>query len=156
MSELLPAVLAPSKERFLVCMLLAGAYAIWRGGWPERIAAIAFVLAWLASALVHTYDAINPQYGMFGVDLLLLLVLVPLAILSGRHWLMVAAAIHLLGVGAHLSMMLDLRIRSLAYFRTMAIWGYVMLLAMVLGTYFEASSERRRQTRASGNPSTSG
>jgi len=46
-------------------------------------------------------------------------------------------------------MMIDQRILSLAYIRVMTIWGYAVLLALVLGTFFEAEPERRR-LRATG------
>lgn len=142
-------------EDFFVIMCLACGFVLWRGGVPERITAVAVLLAWVASAMVHTFDWLRPQYGMLGVDLLLLVILVALALLSGRKWLMVAAACHLLTVGAHLAMMLDLRIQALAYLRTMTIWGYAVLLAMVVGTLLEAGAERRRRRLASGSPATS-
>lgn len=129
---------------FVTIMCLACGYALWRGRLPERVAAVAFLLAWLASYLVHTRDFTQPQFGMFWVDAILMVILVSLALLSGRRWLMVACACHLLTLGDHFAMMIDQRILSLAYLRVMVVWGYAALLAMVLGTYFEAEPERRR------------
>ena len=61
---------------------------------------------------------------------------------------MAAAACHLLTVGDHLAMILDMRIRSYAYMTVMVIWGYAVILAMVLGTWLEAEPERRRLRQA--------
>jgi hypothetical protein len=126
-------------------MALACAYALWRGRAPERIAAVAFVLAWWASAVLLSLDFSQPQYGMFAVDVILELILIALALLTRRRWLMAAAACQLLTVGDHFAMMIDRRILSYAYQTVMVIWGYAALLAMVLGTVFEAEPERRRQ-----------
>lgn len=134
---------------FVTIMCLACGYALWRGRLPERVAACAIPLAWLASYVMHTRDFTQPQFGMFWVDLILMIILVALAFLSGRRWLMAACACHLLTLGDHFAMMIDQRILSLAYIRVMTIWGYAVLLALVLGTFFEAEPERRR-LRATG------
>ena len=34
----------------LLALLLSTGVAVWRGGWPERIAAVAMAAAWLATA----------------------------------------------------------------------------------------------------------
>jgi hypothetical protein len=137
-----------SVASFLTILGLACGYALWRGRLPERVAAVALILAWLASDMVLSRDFSRPQYGMFWVDLILMVILVALALLSNRRWLMVAAACHLLTVGDHFAMMLDHRILSYAYQAVMTVWGYAVILAMVLGTFFEAESERRRLRQA--------
>lgn len=137
-------VVVASVGTFVTIMGLACAYAFWRGRLPERTAAAAFLLAWLASYVLNTHDFTQPQFGMFWVDLILMVILVSLALLSGRRWLMIACACHLLTLGDHVAMMTDVHILSRAYIRVMAIWGYANLLAMALGTWFEAEPERRR------------
>ena len=147
-------ILAPGTEVFFSILMVTCLYALWRGRLPERAASLAFLLAWIATQVVHTRDWTKPQYGMLGVDLILLVILISLALLSGRRWLLAATACHVLTVGDHFAMMLDMRIRSYAYQTVMVIWGYAALLAMVLGTWFEAEAERRRMRAVSGSPAT--
>ena len=149
-------LISEGVRTFFTVLVLTCGYALWRGRLPERTAAIGFLLAWVATEMVHTYDWTKPQYGMFAVDLILLVIMVALTLLSGRRWLIAATAFHVLTIGDHVAMMLDLRIRSYAYQTVMVIWGYAVLLAMVLGTWFEAEPERRRLRAASGNPAISG
>jgi len=143
-------------ETFFVILTLTCVYALWRGGGPERIAAVAFYLAWMASLMLNSFDFVRPQYGMLGVDLILLMILVALALLSHRRWLMIAAACHVLTVAGHFAMMIDLSLRSYAYQTAMVVWGYAVLLAMALGVVFEAEPERRRRRALSGSRATSG
>ena len=141
--------LIPEEVRtFFFILLAACAYAGWRGLMPERATALGLMLAWVASQMVNSHNFSQPQYGMLGVDALLLVVLLGLALLSGRRWLMAATACHLLTIGDHLAMILDLRILSYAYMTVMVIWGYAVILAMVLGTWLEAEPERRRLRQA--------
>ena len=134
----------PEVMDFVSIMAVCCGFALWRGRAPERIVAVAVLVAWAASGLLHTRDFTRPQYGMFWVDLVLLALLIALATRTGRRWLMIASAFHVLTVGDHFAMMLDMRIKSYAYQTVMVIWGYAVLLAMVLGTWFEAEPERRR------------
>jgi len=147
-------MIPPGTEDFFAVMCVACLIALWKGLAPERLAATGVFLAWVASAVLHTQDWVHPQYGMLGVDLILLLILVSLMLLTGRRWLVFASAAHVLGIGAHFAVMLDLQIRAFAYFTAMAIWGYAVLLAMVIGTLTEGARERRLR-QASGNPASS-
>lgn len=137
-------IIHPEVRTFFLILLAGCLYALWRGLLPERVTSVALMLAWVGTQVVNSHDALSPEYGMLAVDLILLIILVGLALLSGRRWLMAAAACHLLTVGDHVAMMLDMRILSYAYRTVMVIWGYAVILAMVLGTWFEAEPERRR------------
>jgi len=134
---------------FVTVMCLTCGYALWRGRLPERVAAVAFLLAWAASYVVHSRDFTRPQFGMFWVDVILMVILVGLALMSGRRWLMAASACHVLTLGDHVAMIMDQQILSLAYLRVMAVWGYAVLLALALGVWLEAEPERKR-LRAAG------
>ena len=57
-------------------------------------------------------DFSQPQFGMFVVDVILMVILIGLTLLSGRRWLMVASACHLLTLGDHFAMMMDRRRES--------------------------------------------
>jgi len=133
----------------LIVWLTIG-FAMWKGGRPERVAALGMLLAWLGTVVLQNRSNwIDPQYGIMAVDGALLVVLLWVALRTSRRWALFATAVHLLGLGAHISMALDLRIESFAYLTTLAIWTYGVLLALFLGTLLEAMPERRR-LRASG------
>lgn len=134
----------PEVRTFFFVMVASCIYALWRGRMPERVTAVALLLAWFATQFVHTHDFSKVQYAILGVDLILLLILVGLALLSGRRWLMAASALHVLTVADHVATAMDFQIRSYAYLTAIVIWGYAVLLALVLGTWFEAEPERRR------------
>lgn len=128
-----------------VAVWAATGFAFWAGRRPERIGAVGMWLAWAGTVVVQNRtNWIDPQYGIMAVDSALLGILVWVAFRSERRWPIFAGALHLLGVGAHIAMALDLRIESFAYLTTLAIWSYGVLLALVLGTVFEAVPERRR------------
>ncbi len=146
----------PGATLTLVAFLLAGSYAVWRGGNPERFIALAMSIGGAAARMVQSYDFSRPQYGMFAVDLVFLAVLLPLAMFSNRKWLLPCAALQLLIIGAHVAMILDPRIRSYAYLTAVMVWFWCQMLTLVLGVFFEAERERRRLRAVSGNPATSG
>lgn len=136
-------------EIFFACLCGASLFAVWLGRVPERVVGVAVFVAWIATGLVHSLDWTKPQYGIAAVDVGLMALLAFLAIRTSRRWLIFAAAFQLLSIGAHVGMAIDVSIRSYAYQTAMAIWGYAVLLALVLGTLFEAMPERRRR-RVSG------
>lgn len=145
---LIDQIVHPEVRAFFLILMAGCGYALWRGRLPERITAAALILAWIATQIVNSRSPLHPEYGMLAVDLLLLVILGGLALLSGRRWLMAAAACHLLTVGDHVAMMLDMRILTYAYRTVMVIWGYAVILAMVLGVWLEAEPERRRLKEA--------
>lgn len=141
-------VIHPEVRTFFLILLGGCLYALWRGRFPERVTAIALMLAWIATQAVNSRSSVDPEYGMLAVDLILMVVLVGLALLSGRRWLMAACACHLLTLGDHVAMIMDMRILTYAYRTVMVIWGYAVILTMVLGVWFEAEPERRRFRQA--------
>ncbi len=117
-------------------MLSVSGIAIWKGGRPERIVAVVNILASIASALVQdTRHWLDPQWGMLGVDLAFLAVLLWLALRSDRHWPMWAAAFQLLGVVTYVARMTDYRVGALAPFTAGVIWSYLVLLTLMIGTW---------------------
>jgi hypothetical protein len=141
---MLDEIIHPEVRTFFLVMVAGCAYAVWRGRFPERISALAILLAWISTQIMNTHDWTEPQYTIFVVDTVLLVILIGLALLSGRRWLMVATAFHVLTVADHVATMMDIHIRSYAYLTALVIWGYAVIVAMMLGTRFEAEPERRR------------
>ncbi len=112
-------------------------FALWRGGRPERVAAAACLVAWVATRLAYNYAGrIDTQWGILAVDIGFLAVLVYLALTTDRLWLLFAAAFQLLGVAIHLAITLDRAIRAVAYIQALIIWSYLVLLSLAIGTWF--------------------
>lgn len=135
----------PRQNIAAALALIACAWTFWRGGKPERLAAFAVFAGWMLSAvLTDTRHWNTPQYAVFAVDAVVLAVLLWIAIRSDRFWPMWAAGLQLIGTSSHFVMLLDPRVVPRAYFAVMAMWGYFILAALVIGTYLEVERPRRR------------
>ena len=127
---------------YLGALLLAVAVALWRGGWPERSAATAVLLASFASPLVESSLFASPEYGILAVDLMLLGWLGALALFTDRFWPLWAAGFHLVGTIIHVARMVDPTVMPSAYAVGQVFWAYPVLLALASGTLVEARSRR--------------
>lgn len=130
-------------------ILLVSAFALWRGGWVERLVALVNVAAWLATMTVQDrlgwIDPLNwvdPQWGVLAVDVAFALFLLGLATSKDRTWLLFAAAFQALGVVTHIAMMVDDGFRARTYLTGLIIWSYLVLASLGAGTWLEW---RRRQ-----------
>lgn len=122
------------------------AFALWRGGWPERTVALGNLAAWAASTVA--FDQLSPTtdpWALLAVDLCFLALLLYVALTSDRYWPLFAAAFHLLGVVVHIAILVDHVIRALAYMHGLAIWSYLVLIALAVGA--AAQNRRRALTR---------
>jgi len=118
----------------LLALLLSTGVAVWRGGWPERIAAVAMAAAWLASAILHDADQLHgPQQLIMAIDLGLFGVLLTLALRSDRWWPMWACAFHGLSVVLALAMLADPGVWSRSGFIAGGVFSYLTMLALFLG-----------------------
>ena len=128
----------------LICVLGCG-YATWRGGRPERIFGWVLLVGWTFSPfLINTRDWLNPQWAEAAVDLIVLAVLLWLAFTSDRYWPMWGAAFWGLGVLMHVTMLIDRRVPPWSYRTAAAIWSWVVLFTLVIGTMVEARRPFRR------------
>lgn len=127
---------------WLTCMTLVSGFALWRGGRPERLVSIANVAAWFLTPLAHQW--LDPNWGVFAVDLAFLAVLLWLALTTDRTWLLFAAAFQLLGVVIHVAIAVDRSVMALAYMRGVVIWSYLVLASLGVGTWLYARQRRER------------
>lgn len=123
---------------FDALLLATCAYALWRGGAPERIAAGAMVVAYLGT--LASYGPLASRFaqvetGVLIVDTVLLIVLVTVALKADRAWPMALAALQLDSVGVHLTRVLDLQMIRVTYALMLAMWSYPMLLLLAVGTW---------------------
>jgi hypothetical protein len=117
--------------------------ALLRGGWPERGAASAMIIAWVASAFAQNiHQKFGPQIGITAIDLALLALLVTIALASDRWWPMWAASFHGLGVLLHLAVLLDRAVMGRAYFIAGTVFSFLTVLALFVGSIRRPRRER--------------
>ncbi len=132
------------QQIWLVLMLLASGFALWRGGRPERIVAAANLLAWYLSAIAYERrDWLGTEWGVFAVDTAFLAVLLWLALATNRIWLLFAAAFQLLSIVTHFAIGADPGLRAWAYRWALVIWSYCVLGSLVVGTYLWSRATSR-------------
>ena len=119
----------------LIVLLLSCGAGLWLGGWPERIAAIAMVIAWFASAvLLSQIQFWGVEIEVMIVDALLFATILAIALKSDRWWPMWASGFLGLVVLVHLAVFLDPRIWARAYFVASNMFSYLAMLALLIGS----------------------
>ena len=103
---------------FLIFMLVAIVYALRRGGGPER--AMALIAAMMIASDQALHLLIPPEYasldvGHLAIDLFGASSTMFLALVAYRFWPMIAAALHILPLLAHLSRTFDFALHPAAY-----------------------------------------
>jgi hypothetical protein len=106
-----------------------------------------FYVAWLATLLVHNPDRLATQWAVFGVDVALFVALTWVALLSDRYWPIFMAGFHLLDVLTHVGRIVDRAMPRWSYHTAAQIWGYLMIIALAIGTW---NAWRGRSRLASG------
>jgi len=111
-------------------------YALWRGGTPERLVALTFLVLGPLSGVVHSRGRPwhDVDVGVFLLDFVMLLLLVALALKANRYWPIGMAAMQVFQVLGHLIKLADPRMLPLLYWISAAVWAYPMLILLLLGT----------------------
>jgi hypothetical protein len=128
-----------------IVLFVAGClYALWRGGAPERLSGAVFLVAWGVSFVVENRaaEAVR-QPGVLAVDAALLVFLCVLALRTRRPWAVWASVFQLLEVTSHVAVALDARVRTTAFLSALVMWSFLVLGALVRGTF---AADRRRAT----------
>ena len=116
---------------FLTC-LYAWAYGGWEGRWLSTMLVLAAVISPFAQ-FHHSKNWIEPQYGVFAIDLALLIGMTTVAYRTDRYWPLWMLAFHLLSVLTHVVVMLDQQVFARAYQSAAAFWSIPIQLIMALG-----------------------
>lgn len=132
---------------FLVLLLASCFYALWRGGPPERIGAVIYLLAAFATLMAvfgaaGRYNSVEP--GILIIDGVMLAALLILALRAERFWPIWATGLHAVAMAGHAVKLMEPEVIRWAYAFALAFWSYPMLLVLVLGT-------RRHQARLKQN-----
>ena len=133
-------------EIFDAFLLISCAFAVWRGGTPERIAAITLFVGDIlsvAAVVLHSGRYRHEEYGLFAVDLAMLLVLATIAFRSTRWWPLVLAGLQLDGTLVHLIHLVAPHTVPSAYLNATALWAYPMVALLVVGTWRHHSRLKR-------------
>lgn len=122
---------------------LVVAFAFLKGDEPERIAAGGYVLAWFASLLIQGDGSVEgTQWGLMGIDTIMLAVYAALAWKSSRAWPVWASALQSLVVMSHVLTLVDIRPPASAFYAVINLASTGILLAIAIGTFW-AWQERR-------------
>lgn len=124
--------------------LCCGAALVW-GGRDERMTAIGFILAVIASRIVSDGAYEHTEIGVAVIDVLVFFGLLVLALYSDRFWPMWAAAFQLVGTLVHgASSAQQTGDFAWAYFIALLFWSYPVFIALAAGTWFEGRFRNAR------------
>lgn len=103
----------------------------WRGRSPERIAAMAFVVAMLATPLVDGFHINGVRWGVALLTVGLFGTLVWLSLVVQRWWLIAAAGVQLLAIATFVVALLnpEIQVWASVSFR-IVVWAELMLIGL--------------------------
>ena len=123
---------------FWTILLVTCGYALWRGRKYERIAAIVFLTATIASVYSHMTLQVRYQTVDIGeviVDSGVLVAVIGIALASDRFWPLWVAGLQLTTLVAHLLKAVQLELVPHAYGAAARFWVYPIFLIIVIGTW---------------------
>jgi hypothetical protein len=123
---------------YYLLLFAACTYALFRGGAPERIAAILYTVATLLTVLAAPqwqWRSDGIDWGVFAVDGALFAALVLLALHANRFWPIWASALQGFGLLGHVSVLAAPSIAPVVYASMVAIAAYPMLMLLAIGTW---------------------
>lgn len=123
---------------FWLLLLVSCGYALWRGRRYERIAALVFVTATIASFVGH-----SPQEGRyFGIEIsdlvvdnAVLVAVIAIALASDRFWPLWVAGLQLVDSLSHLMKAIDADLVPAVYGAAERFWSYPILVILFLGAW---------------------
>ncbi len=136
---------------FALLLLSAWAYAVWRGGAPERWTAFAFLIAHAATRMIQLTRLEYFQrleVGILIIDALLLAFLIAVALKANRYWPIWMTALHASTVAVHLAKLMKPSIVPPVYGYGISFLSIPMLLILCWATF----RHRRRLKRFGSDP----
>lgn len=119
--------------------------ALWKGEWPERVIATAYLFGWGATELLTDRSFPHIQWTTLALDILALAVALLVAFRSNRLWVLWVAGFRILAVVTHIARLLDPKVGGWAYITAGVMWGYLVLIALAVGVW---GSVRRKTLSA--------
>ncbi|WP_372707913.1 hypothetical protein [Brevundimonas sp.] len=118
-------------------------FAFLKGDEPERIGGGTYALGFLASLLIQEDGLLyGTQWGLLGIDIVMLAVYGGLAWKSRRSWPVWVSALQSLIVISHVLTLVDVRPPMTAYVTVINLASYGIMLSLAVGTFW-AWQERR-------------
>lgn len=130
---------------FLAFWVAICGYALWRGGAPERLVGVIFLLAFPASRLAYatgwTFQGL--AMGVFFVDVMMFIAMFWIAMNANRQWPIPMVAMQGLQVLGHFLKLSEPSMLPLLYWLGRIAWSYPMLVLLALATLRHVNRERR-------------
>lgn len=123
---------------FLTILLAALAYALRKGGGPERAMALILIAMAAADQILHLF--IPPRFtsvdaGHLAIDLAAAAASVTLALLAHRFWPMLAAVLQILPLMAHIGKVADITVHPVAYLTMQVSASWLLPPLLVFATW---------------------
>lgn len=137
---------------FIFFLLACCGYGLWRGGGPERVTAVIFLLAAVLTHLESSRSGrhwSSVEFGILTIDLAVLVALLFLALRAERYWPIWLIALHIVGTAGHIVKLADPDTIRRAYAFALAFWSYPELVLLAIGTY----RHQQRLARNGADPS---
>lgn len=112
------------------------------GGRDERIAAVGFLVAVVATNLMSDGSYSHTERGVLVIDVTMFFGLLVLALRSDRFWPMYAAAFQLVGMMIHFASMSQTGDFAWAYYVALIFWTFPVCIALAAGTWLEGRFRR--------------
>lgn len=131
---------------FNALLALCSIYAFVRGGAPERLVALAFIAAAIATYVAQpaaraSYHAV--ELNILLADAGLLIALVAVALTANRFWPIWIAALQFFALLVHVAKAYQADILPVVYFAVIARIAYPMVIMLALGAMFHFDRVRR-------------
>jgi hypothetical protein len=126
---------------FLGLMLLVCGFALWKGGLPERLVAMLFLIGAVCSMVFRVpYETRFGQMNLeiWITDFVMLVILVMVALFAERYWTIWMSSFQLVQVISHLPELLIPELLPQVHLLIISLWVYPMLLILVIGTWRHA------------------
>lgn len=141
---------------FLILLLMASAYALWKGGGPERMMATILLGMLVVDQLVHLlipaqFASVDTAH--LALDLIAALLTFMLAMTAHRFWPMVAAVLQTLPLLAHLSRLADVGMHPIAYLTMQVAASWLLPPLLAAATWRHQTRLRRSGSDQSWQPS---
>ena len=128
----------PAQQIGTLDLVLTCSLAAWRGGPAERWGAALFAVAWVASPIAELRQSwYQPQYGIFAIDLAVLVSLTVISAAYGRAWAICAAGFQALAVLFHVAFLVNPHALYRAYLQANFAAGFLVLGALMGGVLIE-------------------
>ena len=118
-------------EAVLACLWL---FAVLKGGREERFAATALVANVAVTRGFELAGGPHLKWVDLGLDAVLLLYLIGLALRSTKAWPMMAASCQLVDTLTHVAALVDPRVRAWSYLTTIIVWTYALMITIFVAT----------------------